>query len=179
MATKKVGFLSGLLRNMTSRMSKKSRVQPLAIPSETIVDELAQLAQARREARRESRRKSRAKTPAERAAERKEKSAKIAAERKEKSAKIAAEREEKARMRASRPKVPSPEAQEIVRQHLEVLATIAHCSREMERLKTESDAKALEVMEEFKEAQEMLDKIKEKKGGKKSRTHRKPKRARK
>ena len=175
MATKKVGFLSGMLRNVTLRMprlSKISRVQPTAIPSarpsETIVDELAQLAQARREARRESRRKSRAKTPAERAAE-----------RKEKSAKIAAEREEKARMRASRPKVPSPEAQEIVRQHLEVLATIAHCSREMERLKTESDAKALEVMEEFKEAQEMLDKIKEKKGGKKSRTHRKPKRARK
>ena len=167
MATKKVGFLSGMLRNMTSRMprlSKISRVQPIAIPSEAIVDELSQLTQSRRE----SRRKSRTKTPAERAAE-----------RKEKSAIRAAEREEKARIRASRPKVPSPEAQEVIRQHLEVLATIAHCSREMERLKTESDAKALEVMEEFKEAQEMLDKIKEKKGGKKSRTHRKPKRARK
>jgi hypothetical protein len=175
MATKKVGFLSGMLRNMTSRMSrmsKKSRVQPSAIPSEAIVDELALLAQSRRESRRKSRREFRTKTPAERAAER-------AAERKEKSAKIAAEREEKARIRASRPKVVSPEAQEVIRQHLEVLATIAHYSKEMERLKTESDAMALEAMEEVEEAKAMLDKIKEKKGGKKSRTHRKPKRARK
>ena len=175
MATKKVGFLSGMLRNMTSRMSKKSRVQPSAIPSaipsEAIVDELAQLAQSRRESRR--------KTPAERAAERKEKSAIRAAERKEKSAKIAAKSVERARTRASRPKVASPEAQEFINQYHQSLATIAHCSKEMERLKTESDAMALEVMEEFEEAKATLDKIKEKKGGKKSRTHRKPKRARK
>jgi hypothetical protein len=175
MATKKVGFLSGMLRNMTSRMSrmsKISRVQPAAIPTGALVDELSKLTQSRRESRRKSRRESRTKTPAERAAER-------AAERKEKSAKIAAERNEKARIRASRPKEPSPEAQEFLNQYHQSLATINRCSKEMKRLKTESDAKALAVMEEVKEAKEMLDKIKEKKGGKKSRTHRKPKRARK
>lgn len=174
MATKKVGFLSGMLRNVTSRipgmsrMSKISRVQPTAIPTGAIVDELSELTRSRRESRRKSRRESRTKTPAERADERKEKSAKIAAERKE-----------KARSRASRPKEPSPEAQEFINQYNQSLATINRCSREMKRLKTESDAKALEVMEEVEEAKAMLDKIKEKKGGKKSRTHRKPKRARK
>jgi hypothetical protein len=170
MATKKVGFLSGMLRNVTSRipgmsrMSKISRVQPTAIPTGAIVDELAQLTQSRRESRRKSRRESRTKTPAQREAERKEKSAKSV---------------ERARTRANTPKVPSPEAQEVIRQHHEALATIAHCSKEMKRLKTKSDAKALEVMDEVKEARAMLDKIEEKKGGKKSRTHRKPKRARK
>ena len=174
-----------MLRNVTSRipgmsrMSKISRVQPTAIPTGAIVDELSELTRSRRESRRKSRRESRTKTPAERADERKEKAAIIAAERKEKSAKIAAERNEKARIRASRPKEPSPEAQEFLNQYHQSLATINRCSREMKRLKTESDAKALEVMEEVEEAKAMLDKIKEKKGGKKSRTHRKPKRARK
>jgi hypothetical protein len=167
MPTKKEGLLRGILRKMTSRMSRSRRVQPSSmLPTGIIEEELSQ--RTRRQSRRQSRGQSRAKTPAQREAERKEK---------------AAERAEmtriRARIRASRPKVPSPEAQEVIRQHHEVLATIAHYSKEMERLKTESNAMALEAMEEVEEAKAMLDKIKEKKGGKKSRTHRKPKRARK
>ena len=170
MPTKKEGLLRGILRNMTSRMSRISRsrrVQPSSmLPTGIIEEELSQL--TRRQSRRQSRGQSRAKTPAQREAERKEK---------------AAERAEmtriRARTRASRPKGPSPEAMRISREIAQLHTNIANLSNQVETIKAESDANALKVMENVKEAQEKLDRIEGKKGGKKSRTHRKPKRARK
>jgi len=163
MPTKKEGLLRGILRKMTSRMSRSRRVQPSSmLPTGIIEEELSQIT------RRQSRRQSRAKTPAQREAERKEK---------------AAERAEMTRIRAmtsaSRPKGPSPEAMRISREIAQLHTNIANLSNQAETIKAESDAKALKVMENVKEAQKELDRIEGKKGGKKSRTHRKPKRARK
>ena len=96
-----------------------------------------------------------------------------------------AQREARAKTRASRtkvasrPKVASPEAQEFIKQYNKTQATIEPCSNEIQRLQQKSDANVLKVMDMVEEAQAKIDRIEGKKGGKKSRTHRKPKRARK
>ena len=183
MRTKKGGFLRGMLQNMTKRlprMTRSRRVQPSSmLPSSmlptTIIEEIAD------ELPPQSRRQSRTKTPAqtEREAQRDARTAQREAQRDAQRDARTAQREARAKTRATRPKVASPEAQEFIKQYNKTQATIEPCSNEIQRLQQKSDANVLKVMDMVEEAQAEIDRIEGKKGGKKSRTHRKPKRARK
>ena len=129
MRTKKGGFLRGMLKNMTNRlprMSRSRRVQPSSIlPSSMlptgIIEEIAE------ELPRQSRRQSRTKTIEQREAQREA-------------------REARARTRASRTKVPSPDAQRIVSEIAQLRANIDTYSKQAETLKAQSDANALAVI---------------------------------
>ena len=155
MRTKKGGFLRKMLSRMTKRMprmSRSKRVQPSSMLQSSmlptgIIEGIAG------ELTPQSRGQSRTKTPTQRKSERE------------------ARARARATARASRPKVASPEALEIIKQHQKTLAIIDNTSKEMKRLKAQSDANALEVMQRVREAQTELE---GKKGGKKSRTRRRP-----
>lgn len=98
--------------------------------------------------------------------------------------KTPAQREARARTRASRSKVPSPDAQRIVREIAQLRANIDNYSKQAETLKAQSDANAAAVMETVEEAKAELDRIEGKQGkngGKRSRSrkYRKSKRTKK
>ena len=163
MRTKKEGFLREMLKNMTKRlprMTRSRRVQPSSMLPTGIIEEIAQ------ELPRQSRGQSRRKTPAQREAQREA-------------------REARARTRASRSKVPSPEAMRITKEIAQLHQDIAKYSNQAKTLQAQSDANAAAVMETVEEAQAELDRIEGKqgkKGGKRStrsRKHIKSKRTRK
>ena len=163
MTAKKPGFLGRMLTSMTRRlprMSRSSRVLPSGI-----IEEIAP----------EMSRQSSRKTPAQREAQRKARETQREAQRKARET----QREARASTRANRPKEPSPEAQQFIRGIKQLQEDIANYSKQAEILKAQSDANALAVMKTVEEAQAELDRIEEKKGGKRSRKHRKSKRAKK